>query len=642
MPFCMQQANAVSYYYNANTGYLEQHVLFVGQNGSVIDTWWDGQTWSSRTLPGQPASDPVALRWAENIAPELHVFFLDASGGIGHAWFAAIDLSDDLGWSFEVLPGSGVGGAITGASYTHDGTPETAEMHVFYVQSDGLLHQTWLAGDVWSTQPLSGSPQLQFGLSAQDFNVPAYTSATRQLHVYYVGQSGLLEQTFWNSTSWVHQELQGNPYGIPSAIVCDDENVELQNVFFAATDGSLQETKWLAGSDWTNTVLPGSFLGDDVYAAEIVNSSGVTEMHVYYVGSGGALGETWWDGSNWNQNGLPGRPTNILGVGNYYPQNGPTEQHVFFRHNDGSLQRTWWDGNSWNNESLPAASPPRNPVPPGRTDIALTAGPNWASIPVAFSVGDGTFQVTNASVQGFATFAAEPGVRVLTGDFNGNGCTDIALTGNADWASIPVAFSNGDGTFNVTNASAQDFATWAAQPGAKVVTGDFNGDGLTGIALTGVPPLDFIAQASSVGDGTFNVTSGIVQDFAIWAAQPGVKVLTGDFDGDGRTDIALCGVPGWDFIAVAFSEGDGVFRVTNASAPDFATWAAQPGVEVLTGDFDGDGRTDIALTGVPGWASIPVAFSNGDGTFKVTNASAQDFATWAAQAGAIACSMEMS
>ncbi len=34
----------------------------------------------------------------------------------------------------------------------------------------------------------------------------------------------------------------------------------------------------------------------------------------------------------------------------------------------------------------------------------------------------------------------------------------------------------------------------------------------------------------------------------------------------------------------------------------------------MTGDFSGNGRTDIALTGVAGWQSIAVAFSNGDGT----------------------------
>ena len=35
--------------------------------------------------------------------------------------------------------------------------------------------------------------------------------------------------------------------------------------------------------------------------------------------------------------------------------------------------------------------------------------------------------------------------------------------------------------------------------------------------------------------------------------------------------------------------------------------AAEPNVKVLTGDFNGDGRTDIALTGGAGWASVPMA-----------------------------------
>src|SRR5262249_10727771 len=39
----------------------------------------------------------------------------------------------------------------------------------------------------------------------------------------------------------------------------------------------------------------------------------------------------------------------------------------------------------------------------------------------------------------------------------------------------------------------------------------------------------------------------------------------------------------------------------------------------LVGDFNGDGRTDIALTQVAGWNSLPVAFSYRNGSFKVIN-----------------------
>jgi hypothetical protein len=69
-------------------------------------------------------------------------------------------------------------------------------------------------------------------------------------------------------------------------------------------------------------------------------------------------------------------------------------------------------------------------------------------------------------------------------------------------------------------------------------------------------------------------------------------------------------------IAVAFSVGNGTFNVTNAGVPDFPTWAKSAGVELVARDFNGDGRVDLALTGVAGWGCVPVAISVGDGTFK--------------------------
>jgi hypothetical protein len=254
----------------------------------------------------------------------------------------------------------------------------------------------------------------------------------------------------------------------------------------------------------------------------------------------------------------------------------------------------------------------------GRADIALTGKAGWGSVPVAFSNGDGTFSVTNAFVGEFAAWASQPGVKPLVGDFNNDGRADIALTGGAGWSSIPVAFSNGDGSFRVTNVFVGEFAAWASQPGVKPLIGDFNNDGKIDIALTGGGNWGSVPVAFSNGDGSFRVTNVFVGEFAAWAARPGVKPLVGDFNNDGKTDIALTGGVGWHSIPVAFSNGDGSFSVTNAFVGDFAAWAS-PGVKKLVGDFNGDGKTDIALIGGTGWNTLPVAFSNGDGTFTVTN-----------------------
>ena len=52
------------------------------------------------------------------------------------------------------------------------------------------------------------------------------------------------------------------------------------------------------------------------------------------------------------------------------------------------------------------------------------------------------------------------------------------------------------------------------------------------------------------------------------------------------SDIALTGRPGWNTLPVAFSRGDGRFQVTNRVVGSFATWSADPSVAKLAGDFD--------------------------------------------------------
>jgi hypothetical protein len=287
------------------------------------------------------------------------------------------------------------------------------------------------------------------------------------------------------------------------------------------------------------------------------------------------------------------------------------------------------------------------------SDLLLTGVPGWQTLPVAHSHGDGTFTVTNGWVGEFATWAANPAAKKLVGDFDGNGWQDVALTGVAGWGSVPIAFSNGNGTFFVRNQPIDQFAYWASLSGVVPLVGDYNGDGLADIALTGHSGWGSVPIAFSMGPeqgfGRFLVYNEPITEFAAWAAMPGATKITGDFNNDGRTDIALTGVAGWQSLPVAFSNGFGGFDVTNqpisgAGIPrfdpphNFASWASRTGfsgdpVQKIPGDFNGDGRTDIALVGACflqrayyngspyDGCSIPIAFSNGNGTFTVTSKS---------------------
>jgi hypothetical protein len=69
-------------------------------------------------------------------------------------------------------------------------------------------------------------------------------------------------------------------------------------------------------------------------------------------------------------------------------------------------------------------------------------------------------------------------------------------------------------------------------------------------------------------------------------------------------------------------------------------WAASSLVQVVVGDFSGDSIPDIALTGQPGWNTLPVAYSQNGGNFKVVNNPVGSFGAEAATRGAMALSAD--
>lgn len=274
----------------------------------------------------------------------------------------------------------------------------------------------------------------------------------------------------------------------------------------------------------------------------------------------------------------------------------------------------------------------------GHADIALLGAPGWTMLPVAYFFGDDRSLLvrSNSTIGPFATWATTSGAQPVVGDFDGDGRDDIALTGPRGWSTLPIAFSGGIGHFSVTNNRLSNFPAWAATAGVKAVPGDFDGDGKGDIALTGPSSWGSVPVAFSNGDGTFHVTNQPLSSFPTWAATAGAQIVPGDFNGDGLSDIAITGPQGWATLPVALSRGDGNFSVTNQRLTSFPSWAATAGVKAIAGDFDLDGKGDVALTGGSNWDSLPVAFSTGAGTFRVVNQAMSSFPALAANAGAIA------
>ena len=244
-------------------------------------------------------------------------------------------------------------------------------------------------------------------------------------------------------------------------------------------------------------------------------------------------------------------------------------------------------------------------------DVALVGVPTWATMPVMFG-GPASVapSIVNEGAGAFQVWAAQAGARIAPGDFDADGLTDIALVGGVGWGSVPIAFARGGGTWDVRNVAIVDFASWAALPEAVVHAGDFDGDGDSDLALTGPAGWTTIPIARSNRDGSFTVSNTAVTAFPTWASMFGATTVAADFDGNGCTDLATMGVSGWGSIPIALSQCNGGFTVYNPPVAEFPGFAAM-GARPTIGYFDRDRRADIALVGLPDRTDVPIALSRG-------------------------------
>jgi uncharacterized repeat protein (TIGR01451 family) len=201
----------------------------------------------------------------------------------------------------------------------------------------------------------------------------------------------------------------------------------------------------------------------------------------------------------------------------------------------------------------------------GKLDL-VTANNGSSSVSVLLGNGNGTFQ--NAVPYG----AASGPFWLSVADLNRDGNADL-LVANFNADNVSVLLGNGDGTF-------QTAANFAAGDGPSAIAiGDWNGDGNLDLAVSNYNSA-YVSLLGGHGDGTFAAATNLP------LAGGAVSVAAGDLNGDGKADLAVARRS--NEIALFTGNGDGTFAIRPLLAA-----SAYSVNHVLILDATGDGRNDV-------------------------------------------------
>jgi FG-GAP-like repeat len=295
----------------------------------------------------------------------------------------------------------------------------------------------------------------------------------------------------------------------------------------------------------------------------------------------------------------------------------------------------------------------------GKRDLAVvnygdpTTGDS-GSVSILFGNGDGTFQAAkNVAIGKNCT-------SVVAGDFNADGNDDLALVRPGDSTvnddgDVTIFLGNGDGTFRQGQVLAPGKNPSSTR--TAIITADLNSDQRLDLMVASAGDQTFSVLLGN-GDGTFQ--SPVAYPVDTNTLHFPISLIVVDLAGNGEKDLAVFRLFHMD---LWLANGDGTFRqggglvVTGVTAGDFngdkkddlvahtnvicifhpcgggpipsnlylgnGDGTFQPAIGIgqpasAAGDFDGDGKLDLAgtNTGSNGSAQILVLLGNGDGTFQ--------------------------
>ena len=244
----------------------------------------------------------------------------------------------------------------------------------------------------------------------------------------------------------------------------------------------------------------------------------------------------------------------------------------------------------------------------------------WVALGLLVSTAPAVMAQGGGSLPAYGepTIISSPGLgQVFVADFTSDGMPDFATLNSGGTVTVHPGLGNGSFGTGITSAG------WSGGGPSGPKLGDFNGDGAPDLVFTQVE--DFGSGQNPVGV-ILGTGAGTFEPYKAAGSLPSMSVTSvGDFDGDGRSDIAGSGC--WialfeteQHCAVVFLWGraDG-----NVDRTEFKPAATIPTGLLFAGEFNGDGVRDVAWS-MGSQNVFSVALGQGGRTFAspVAHASA--------------------
>lgn len=251
------------------------------------------------------------------------------------------------------------------------------------------------------------------------------------------------------------------------------------------------------------------------------------------------------------------------------------------------------------------------------TDCVVVADFNGDGHPDLVVVNDGSSSVDVLIGNGNGTFRAAVSYYsggyanwVAVADVNGDGYLDLVV---ANTTSIAVLLGNGNGTFRAPISSSTG--------GSFVAVADVNGDGHPDLVvpIAAGPNAYQVSVLLGNGDGTFQAPANY--NSGGWY---GSSVVVTDVNGDGKPDLVVANLCESEDdcdngeVGILLGSGDGTFQ-----APYSYNSGGYYAQSVAVGDFNGDGRIDLAVSNsaclancIDGHGVVSLLLGNGNGTFQ--------------------------